>query len=73
MARFQKISKKVTDKVQSSKVAVLGTAGTIMATSANAAVTMPAASYTDIEAAAAIGFGIAITVGLLMKAKRFFS
>lgn len=39
---------------------------------ANAAVTMPTPSYTDIEAAAVVGFGIAITVALLMKAKSFF-
>ena len=41
-------------------------------TAANAAVTMPTADYTNIEAAAGIGFGIALTVGLLYKAKGFF-
>ena len=46
--------------------------GLVGLTNLQAAVTMPTASYTDIEAAAAIGFGIAITVGLLMKAKSFF-
>jgi len=45
----------------------------VLTTSSQAAVTMPTVSYTDIEAAAVIGFGIAITVGLLMKAKRFLS
>lgn len=38
---------------------------------ANAAVTMPTPDYTDIEAAAVIGFGIVITVALLVKAKSF--
>ena len=42
------------------------------ATAANAAVTMPTPDYTNIEAAATVGFGIVLTVGLLMKAKRFF-
>lgn len=45
----------------------------LLSTSAQAAVAMPEANYTDIESAAVIGFGIAITVGLLMKAKRFFA
>jgi len=55
-------------KVLSSVLAL----GLVGLTNLQAAVTMPTASYTDIEAAAAIGFGIAITVGLLMKAKSFF-
>jgi uncharacterized membrane protein YdfJ with MMPL/SSD domain len=41
------------------------------ASAANAAVTMPTPSYTDIEAAATLGFGIVITVSLLMAAKTF--
>jgi hypothetical protein len=45
----------------------------VLTTSSQAAVVMPTVSYTDIEAAAVIGFGITITVGLLMKAKRFFA
>ena len=49
--------------------AVLATLGAV---SANAAVTMPTADYSNIEAAAAIGFGIVLTVGLLKKAKSFF-
>jgi hypothetical protein len=52
---------------------ILGvTAVATMASNAAAAVTMPTPSYTDIEAAAVVGFGIAITVALLMKAKSFF-
>lgn len=50
-------------------IAVAGVLGT---TAANAAVVMPTADYTDIELAAAVGFGIAITVGLLKKARSFF-
>lgn len=73
MQRFQRISKKVADKISQSKVAVISAGTAIMATASQAAVTMPDPTYTDIEAAAAIGFAIAITVGLLMKAKRFFS
>lgn len=42
-----------------------------LASNAAAAVTMPSPSYTDIEAAAVVGFGIVITVALLMKAKSF--
>jgi hypothetical protein len=41
-------------------------------TSAFAEVTMPTADYTSIESAAGIGFAVVLTVGLLMKAKRFF-
>lgn len=52
---------------------VAGGASLLLAAQANAAIVMPTADFTDIEAAAAIGFGIAITVGLLMKAKRFFA
>ncbi|WP_373002619.1 hypothetical protein [Sulfurimonas sp.] len=55
------------------KVVALGTAGVVLAGDLSAAVIMPTADYTDIEGAAVIGFGIAITVGLLMKAKRFFA
>lgn len=43
-----------------------------LVSNANAAVTMPTADYTNIEAAASIGFGIALTVGLLYKARGFF-
>ncbi len=52
------------------KFVVLGSV--VAASAANAAVTMPTADYTNIEAAAGIGFGIALTVGLLYKAKGFF-
>lgn len=52
-------------------LALVGLVG-LGAVNANAAVTMPTPSYTDIEAAAAVGFGIAITVALLMRAKSFF-
>ncbi|MFA5234892.1 MAG: hypothetical protein WC390_10880 [Sulfurimonas sp.] len=72
MQRFQKISKKVTDKLSNNKV-VAGVSAAVIGVQAQAAVVMPTADYTDIEAAAVIGFGIAITVGLLMKAKRFFA
>lgn len=62
--------KKMSNSVRNGLLAV----GVLVAsTSAQAAVVMPTVSYTDIEAAAVIGFGIAITVGLLMKAKRFFA
>lgn len=53
------------------KVAVVGLA--LSGTSAMANVTMPSPVYDDIEAAAAIGFAVVLTVGLLMKAKRFFA
>ena len=36
-------------------------------------VTMPEADYANINAAATVGFAVILTVGLLMKAKRFFS
>jgi len=55
------------------KAKFLGALATLGAVSANAAVTMPTADYTDIESAAAIGFAVVLTVGLLMKAKRFFA
>ncbi len=55
-------------KVLSSALAL----GLVGLTNLQAAVTMPTADYSDIESAAAIGFAIAITVGLLMKAKSFF-
>lgn len=51
---------------------VAGAVALGLTAAANAAVTMPTADYSNIEAAAGIGFGIALTVGLLMKAKRFF-
>ena len=38
----------------------------------DAAVTMPTPDYTNIYAAASIGFGIVLVVGLLRKAKSFF-
>jgi hypothetical protein len=61
--------KKMSNSVRNGLLA----AGVLVAsTSVQAAVTMPTPSYTDIEAAAAIGFAIVLTVGLLMKAKRFF-
>ena len=55
-------------KVLSSVLAL----GLVGLTNLQAAVTMPTPTYTDIEGAAAIGFAIAITVGLLMQAKSFF-
>lgn len=60
-----KFFQKHTKKLVAAGLAVYGAA-------ANAAVTMPTPSYTDIESAAVVGFGIAITVALLMKAKSFF-
>jgi len=72
MQRFQKISRKVADRLNQSKAIVVAGGATVMTVAANAAVTMPTADYSNIEAAAGIGFGIALTVGLLMKAKRFF-
>lgn len=54
------------------KLVAVGTAGLVAAGNLQAAVTMPAADYTNIESAAGIGFGIALTVGLLYKAKGFF-
>lgn len=61
--------KKISSSVRNGLVAA---GALVLTTAGNAAVTMPTTSYTDIEAAAAIGFAIAITVGLLMKAKSFF-
>ena len=52
------------------KLVALG--ASVGAVAANAAVTVPTPDYTDVEAAATVGFGIVLTVGLLMKAKRFF-
>lgn len=57
-------------KSYSKRLALAGLA--VYGAAANAAVTMPTPAYTDIEAAAVVGFGIAITVALLMKAKSFF-
>jgi hypothetical protein len=51
---------------------IVGAAALGLTAAANAAVTMPTADYTNIETAAGIGFGVVLTVGLLMKAKRFF-
>lgn len=62
--------KKMSNSVKSGLVAV---GVLVLSSSAQAAITMPVVTYTDIESAALIGFGIAITVGLLMKAKRFFA
>ena len=59
-----------TIKSHGKKLVVLGAIG--LTSAANAAVTMPAPDYADIESAAGIGFGIALTVGLLYKAKGFF-
>jgi len=64
--------KRLAQKANKAKVAILVGATTVAVSSANAAVTMPTADYTNIESAAGIGFGIVLTVGLLMKAKRFF-
>jgi len=59
-------------KVSMKQRLVLGVAGlAALASNAAAAVTMPTPSYTDIEAAAVVGFAIVITVALLMKAKSF--
>ena len=57
-------------KRHAKKALVLGTVA--LTSAANAAVTMPTVDYTNIEAAAGIGFGVALTVGLLYKAKGFF-
>ena len=43
----------------------------VFISSAFAAVTMPTADYTSIEAAAGVGFAVILTVGLLRKAKGF--
>jgi len=61
-------------RVQSfyTKLGVVAVGAAVVASNAAAAVTMPTPSYIDIEAAAVVGFGIAITVALLMKAKSFF-
>lgn len=53
------------------KIALVGAGVVTLASNAAAAVTMPTPSYTDIEAAAVVGFGIVITVALLVKAKAF--
>lgn len=60
-------------RVQSfyTKLGVVAVGAAVVASNAAAAVTMPSPSYTDIEAAAVVGFGIVITVALLMKAKSF--
>jgi uncharacterized PurR-regulated membrane protein YhhQ (DUF165 family) len=55
---------------QKTKIVALSVVG--LTAAANAAVTLPVPDYSDIEAAAGIGFGIVLTVGLLTKAKRFF-
>ena len=55
---------------------VAGTSALIVTTASNAAIVatdMPSADYSTIELAALTGFGIALTVGLLSKAKKFFS
>lgn len=70
---FDYAKEKLTSTVGKVAAAVGALVGAGQVTVAKAAVVMPAADYTDIELAAAIGFGIAITVGLLMKAKRFFA
>lgn len=49
----------------------LAAGAAVYGAAANAAVTMPTPAYTDIEAAAVVGFGIVITVALLVKAKSF--
>ena len=59
-------------KTTKQKLIGLGLAGVALATNASAAVTMPTADYTNIEAAAGIGFGVVLVVGLLRKAKSFF-
>lgn len=70
----QRLSAKVQELALSSKgkLAAVGTSAVVLASNASAAVTMPAADYGDIELAAAVGFGVTLFVGLLMKAKRFF-
>ena len=73
MSRFQKVSKKVADKLSQSKAVIVVAGSAVLATSSQAAaIVMPAPDYTDIQSAATIGFGVALTVGLLMKAKSFF-
>lgn len=61
---MKKAFRKNAKKLLAAGVAVYGAA-------ANAAVVMPTPSYTEIEAAAAVGFGIVIVVSLLMAAKSF--
>ena len=72
MQGFQEMSKKVLDNVSKSKAVVAVAVTSIMATASQAAITLPTADYTDIESAAAIGFGVVLTVGLLKKAMGFF-
>jgi len=72
MQRFQETSKKVLDRINQSKGKIVALGAMGLTAAANAAVTMPTADYTDIEAAAGVGFAVVLTVGLLMKAKRFF-
>ena len=54
------------------KAKLLGLGLALYGVSASAAVTLPTPDYSNIEGAATVGFGIVLTVGLLMKAKRFF-
>jgi len=62
---MKKMFSKVNKKLVAAGAAISGVA-------ANAAVTMPTPDYTNIESAATIGFGIVLTVSLLMAARRFF-
>ena len=57
--------------IAQNKIAV-GVTSLIATTASQAAVTMPTPDYTSIESAATVGFGIVLTVGLLMQARRFF-
>ena len=59
-------------KLKQNKVVATGLAIALTSTQAMADVTMPEADYTDINAAAGVGFAVVLVVGLLMKAKSFF-
>lgn len=59
-------------KSTKSKIIAVGLTAAAMASNAAAVVTLPTPDYTNIEAAAGVGFGIVLTVGLLRRAKSFF-
>lgn len=60
-------------RVQSfyTKLGVVAVGAAVAASNAAAAIAMPTVDYADINSAAALGFGIIVTVALLMKAKSF--
>lgn len=59
-------------KGMTKRIVIGVTAASVAASNLAAATTMPTPDYGDITAAAAIGFAVVLTVGLLMKAKKFF-